>query len=294
MRKTMLTVMVGMLMLAGCVASSKLTALEMAETPNTTVYYIGQATQLDLSGAMVRLVYANTTQVLPLSQTENGSPVFSITHAIDFQTVGSYPVTVTKDGISTQFDITVAYPPYADQNPIVLSLYDDSTRTRLDSYVGPFVKNVDIGVFSVFYTDVPKAASGYFQNVFVKYQNNYEDIETAKIGYALSFKLKSGETLSKQILGPSDDPDFMWDYVRVYLYDDVHQPIGHWYRHLLEKEVTESTLMTSIKLTGNGKTNDIDGPISLTAFTYDSPDDFDPVTGLYRGISSTTILISKK
>ena len=51
--------------------------------------------------------------------------------------------------------------------------------------------------------------------------------------------------------------------------------------------------MTSIKLTGNGKTGEIDGPISLSAFTYDTEDDFDPITGLYRGSSITTILITK-
>lgn len=294
MKKTVLKLLLAVMILTACSSGSKLTAIEMARMPYQTVYYVGESTQLDLSGAMVRMIKGQSTQVLPLSQIEDGSLVFSISDDIDFQTIGTYPVTVTKDGFSTQFEITVALPPYVDHNPIVLGLFDDSTRTKLETYAGPFVKNVDIGVFSVFYTQEAKASSGYFQNVFPKYQKNYEGVDNAKIGYAISFKLTSGETLSKQILGPSDDPDFMWDYVRVYLYDDVHQPIGHWYRHLLESEVNDTTLMTSIKLTGNGKTDLIDGPIALTAFTYDSPDDFDPVTGLYRGISRVTLMISKK
>lgn len=279
--------------LTGCVGMVKTTALEIVALPTKIVYTIGVDQTLDLSGGTIRVETSDKkTQILSMNETQNSEAVFAVSESIDFTVEGTYPVTLTKDGISVSFDVTVQWPPYIDDNPIVIRLYNDATRVQLTEVSGAFVKNVDIGVYSVFFTDLPKIPKGYFQNVFTQYYDQYTDIDTYKIGYYLSFKLKSGETMEKLILGPKDDPDFMWDYVRVYLYDDVHQPIGHWYRHLLESEVTDETLMTSIKLTGNSKTTEIDGPITLIAFTFDGPEDFDPITGLYRGQSSATLTIT--
>ena len=298
MKKIVLSVMlfITIFTLAACSDGNKIVKIAVSTMPTKVEYYAGVDTALDLSGTIITLTTkANKTSTLAIDAQEDGKPVFTIAQNVDFATIGTYMITVsTAEGLSTTFEVSVVQPPYVDDNPIILSLYNDATRQKLTSYTGPFVKNVDIGVFSVFFTDTDKPGSGYFQNVFTKYYNQYTDITAYKIGYYISFKLKSGETMEKVILGPKDDPDFMWDYVRVYLYDDVHQPIGHWYRHLLESEVKDNTLMTSIKLTGNGKTTDIDGAITLTAFAYNGTEDFDPITGHYRGISSYTILISPK
>ena len=285
-----------MLPISACSENSKVIKIEMSTLPVKLDYIVNQDNALDLSGAKVTLTMkTGKTTEMDLSAQKDGKPVFTISHNVDFTKVGSYLIVVTyTEGLTAQFEITVKEPPYVDDNPITVRLFNDSTRVLLSSTTGPFVKNVDIGVYSVFFTDVSKADKGYFQNVFMKYWNTYTDIEDYKIGYFIQFKLKNGETMEKMILGPKDDPDFMWDYVRVYLYDDVHQPIGHWYRHLLESEVTHKTLITSIKLTGNGKTTEIDGPISLTVFTYNGPEDFDPQTSLYRGNSSYTITIAKQ
>lgn len=284
------------LTISGCTESSKIVKIEVSSLPDKTTYYATQDDALDLSGTKITLTTkANKTSILDINALEEGNPVFTITQSVDFDTVGSYPILVTyAEGITTQFVIEVIEPPYIDDNPITVRLYNETTRVLLTSTSGAFVKNVDIGVYSVFFTDVSTAAKGYFQTVFTQYYDDYTEIDDYKIGYDISFKLISGETMKKVILGPNDDPDFMWDYVRIYLYDDVHQPIGHWYRHLLESEVTESTLMTSIKLTGNGKTSEIDGPITLTVFTYNGTQDFDPITQLYRGNSRYTITINPK
>ena len=61
---------------------------------------------------------------------------------------------------------------------------------------------------------------------------------------------------------------------------------------LIDKdEYNESTLITSIKLTGSTKTDKITSDITLTAFTYDS-DDFDE-NNEYRGISKYTTTIKR-
>jgi hypothetical protein len=198
------------------------------------------------------------------------------------------------EALSVDFEVEVKLPPYVDDNPIKVNFYDDSTRDLILNPSGIFQKDVDIVVFAVFLTDVKAPGSGRFSTVFMKYWNQYTDIQDYKIGFTLNLKLKSGETLQKIILGPSDEPDFMWDYIRVYLYDDVHQAPGAWYSHLLERQVTDQTLLTSIKLTGNDKTKDIDGNLTLSVFTYNDDADFDPISGLYRGKSITTVIISPR
>jgi hypothetical protein len=298
MKKVLLSLLllITTLTIFACTDNSKIVKIEISSLPDKIVYIAGADTTLDLEGLFITLTdKAGKTTRLGIDAQKEGEPVFTVSESVDFESIATYSIKVTyAEGITAQFDIQVVEPPYVDDNPITVRLYNDSTRVLLSTTTGPFVKNVDIGVFSVFFTDVSKADSGYFQNVFTKYWNNYTNIDQYKIGYYLMFKLKNGETMEKLILGPKDDPDYMWDYVRVYLYDDVHQPIGNWYRHLLESEVTDTTLMTSIKLTGNTKTTDIDGAISLTVFTYNGEEDFDPITQLYRGISSYTITIDPK
>ncbi|MEI7668302.1 MAG: hypothetical protein WCI62_04860, partial [Erysipelotrichaceae bacterium] len=89
------------------------------------------------------------------------------------------------------------------------------------------------------------------------------------------------------------DTTDLFSMIEVYIYDDVNQPIGQWYSHLLESQVTSKTLITSIKLHGCAGTKDIVSPITLTVFTYNGDEDFDPITHKYRGNSSYSIVINK-
>ena len=68
------------------------------------------------------------------------------------------------------------------------------------------------------------------------------------------------------------------------MYDSANVAKDIWYSHLLEEEMTDSTIMTSMKLTAGSKYEEIKEPIMVTGFTYDSEDDFDD-NGFYRGNS---------
>ena len=75
-----------------------------------------------------------------------------------------------------------------------------------------------------------------------------------------------------------------------YLYDDINQVQGEWYSHLLQSEVTDKTRMTSIKFTAGQDIDKVGDTIKLTAFVYNSDDDFD-ASGNYKGNVSYTVTI---
>ena len=111
----------------------------------------------------------------------------------------------------------------------------------------------------------------------------------AKIGFHIEFQLKSGETVSQTLLKPSDSREF-YDYLEIYMYDDVHQS-GGWYTHLEDDDMEEETIITSIKLTSGSKIKQV-GDIFLTAFIYNSDTCFDS-QGNYIGTVSQTIVITE-
>lgn len=184
---------------------------------------------------------------------------------------------------------------YTDDNPIVIGLYMkyEDGRKLLTTYNGKYVNDIDVGVFAAVATHQAVIRSTPYQTVWKSYWDKYTGIENYKIGYHIRFTLKSGEVIEKNILSPTDTPSIV-DYIRLYLYDDVNQIPGGWYSHLLASEVTAKTIITSIKLTGAVKTSEIVGPITLTVFTYNGSEDFDPISHLYRGTSSYSILINRQ
>ena len=62
----------------------------------------------------------------------------------------------------------------------------------------------------------------------------------------------------------------------------VNQIQGNWYSHLLASEVTDNTVMTSIKLTAGTDIALVGDTIKVTAFVYSSDSDFD-ADGNYTG-----------
>lgn len=181
--------------------------------------------------------------------------------------------------------------PYEDDNPISLGLYQNTNgnRTLLTSYSSPFTQYLDIISLEVYYTK-DTSFSGNQKKLWNQYYQNYDNITTYKIGYHIYFETTT-EPIDKVILNPSDVESF-FDYIQVYLYDDIHQE-SNWYSHLTQEEVTEETRLTSIKLTASTKVTEITSPITVTAFTYHSDKDFDK-DGKYRGNSSYQVTILKK
>ena len=100
---------------------------------------------------------------------------------------------------------------------------------------------------------------------------------------------KTGEVISKNITSITNE--YVFDpYFYVYLYDDIHQADGAWYSHITKEQDGKNTMYTSIKLY-LVKISRVTSPITLTAFTYDSEDDFDS-DGNYRGNSKYQIKIN--
>ena len=109
----------------------------------------------------------------------------------------------------------------------------------------------------------------------------FENSQTCKIGYIVDFKLKDGQEIKKTITHPDDVFSYR-NYLECYLYDDVNQIQGNWYSHLLASEVTDNTVMTSIKLTAGTDIALVGDTIKVTAFVYSSDSDFD-ADGNYTG-----------
>ena len=184
---------------------------------------------------------------------------------------------------------------YIDNNPIKLGIYmyynSYTNRKKINEYSTNWSLNVDLCSLEIFYTNEDSIPSNNIKNLWMTYKDKYNNIDDYKIGYNLEFDTKNEGHINKNILNPSDAWD-VYNYLQVYLYDDVHQSDGAWYSHVTEEEYNDSSILTSIKLTGSTIVDEITSDITLTAFTYDK-DDFDE-KGNYRGISKEKIIIKRQ
>lgn len=285
---------ISLLGLSSCKETPKtLVKMELLHQPTKLIYIVDQDTQLDLSGGYLLFTYSNNeTAEIPLSLID-GDPTLVMSDNVDFSKTGTYLVEIVRMGdLKVSFEVEVQEPPYQDNNPITIGIYNDETRVLLSETSGIFKNEVDVGVYSAFASREEKLPSGYFQKVWPSYWDVIEGSADYKLGYELSFTLSSGEKIDQMILSPKDTAP-IFGLIEVYIYDDVNQPLNHWYSHLLEKQMTEKTVITSIKLHGCTGTKDIVSPIILTVFTYNGNEDFDPITHKYRGIGSYSITINK-
>lgn len=180
--------------------------------------------------------------------------------------------------------------PYIDNNPITLGLYQNKsgTKTLINSLDSPLIIYQDIASFEVYYTN-ELTITGNQKTLWNNYYNQYQNINNYKIGYYISFDTQSGK-IEKTILNPSDVESF-FDYIQIYLYDDINQN-SSWYSHITTNEISEKTILTSIKLTASTKIKEVTSDIDLKVFTYDY-DDFDSNNN-YRGKSSYNLTIKQQ
>ncbi len=164
-------------------------------------------------------------------------------------------------------------------------------RERSEGYSSEWVRGKDIVSFEAFATDEASFSFGgrYFDSVWNSYWERFDNAEECKIGYTIAFPLKSGEIVKKTILHPDDVFSYR-NYLECYLYDDVHQVQGNWYSHLLASEVTDDTVMTSIKLTAGADIDQVGSTITLTAFVYSPKYGFDEA-GNYTGPVQYTVTV---
>ena len=183
---------------------------------------------------------------------------------------------------------------YIDTNPIKPGIYmyygTQTDRKLLTEYTTPWSLNVDLCSLEIYYTNEENIPGTNQKKLWNTYKNNYESIENYRIGYNISFDTQNNGTINKNILSPKDTNE-IYNYMQIYLYDDINQQDGAWYSHITEEEYTNNNILTSIKLTGSTQTNEITSDITLTVFTYDE-DDFDE-NNQYRGNSKSIITIKR-
>ena len=176
---------------------------------------------------------------------------------------------------------------------IGLYLPDDKTYIRkyIPSFQSNWIKGKDIACFETYYSNDPELPPTQAVKLWQSFLDKYVDSAEYKMGYYMTFTLKSGEQHSIRILKP-DDTMVYRPYIETYLYDDYHQTPGHFYSHLLPSQMNDNTMTSSIKLTVGQKGDEVDN-IQLTVFAYKSNADFDS-SNKYIGRISNTINITRK
>lgn len=178
-------------------------------------------------------------------------------------------------------DIVGIYIPAADGT---------AARKHITEFIASRTAKKDIDCFEILATRDAMVKGSSFRSIWTGAWDAHGNTENAKIGFRIEFSLDSGEVISAQILKPSDSRSF-FDYLEIYLYDDIHQTPGAWYTHLEDRNMKDNTIISSIKLTSGSKIAQV-GDIALTAFIYTGPECFD-ANGSYIGQVAQTILITQ-
>ncbi len=185
----------------------------------------------------------------------------------------------------------------ANPNQPMMYFYDRHNEyvtftESMDIYSTDWIYYNDILLFTNFPTNPDSIAYSEFRDVFRNGWNAYADAAASKIGYEVKLTMNDGTQRIATLLKPSDTQS-IFDYVEVYLYDDVNRAYGEWYSHLEDAAMNENTFISGIKLT-TGKWIDLVGYVDLTMFTYQSEADFDSETGRYIGGNYNTMHVTRK
>ena len=197
---------------------------------------------------------------------------------------------------NTEIEIeeTIEEPKYKDENQVPISLYIEQGNelVKISEYSCDWSPE---NVLNLFYAipSTEESISAYnFDSMWKEKIAEYPNGDKCRIGYQVSFKYEDGETYTYNLKCP-DDTYFTFPKVMTYLYDDVNLVPGKPYYHITQDIMYDYTIASSIKLVGDVDSDKIEGPITLTAFCFDSEDDFDE-DGNYRGNSKYTITITRE
>ena len=170
-------------------------------------------------------------------------------------------------------------------------------RVRTERFESAWTRGGDILSLEAFATDEERFAltaggGSAWYDAWRAYWYRAEGAENCRIGYRVSFRLNSGEVIDATLLKPGDELSYR-PYLENYLYADAANAYAGWYSHLEPADGTGETLLTSIKFTPGERVGEIDGEITVTAFVYDSDNDFAP-DGTYRGdVFFTATLVNR-
>lgn len=115
--------------------------------------------------------------------------------------------------------------------------------------------------------------------------------ESYKIGFEFLILMKNGENIRFTVLSPKDTFKYE-EYFELYLYDCVAHAHDSRYSHITEATNFADTRNVMIKITLRNGCYDIDN-IVMTAFVYNSADDFDE-DGFYCGANRSACVIGRE
>lgn len=176
---------------------------------------------------------------------------------------------MSSDAASAENAATDGTPASAEPDEIVskaaaVALYDDigdvGIYTRLDTWECSFDAGVDLAVFDLLPSDAQR----------LEFAGAYRELWTSlSRGGRVSLVLEytAGAREFREELSSWEDAERVnaGGYIEVYLYDDVHHAAGEWYSHLTAADTTDETVLTSVKLTGGAKIDEVER-VRLTAY----------------------------
>ncbi len=195
---------------------------------------------------------------------------------------------------TTEIPTQTEPPTHAITGVGMINLYQRSGEQfyKTPEYESEWARGTDIIELGAFATDVSFIGHDIDQYYDGKWYNSwktYEGWENCKLGYQVDFDLINGEHIHKVILSPADTESY-FTYLENYLYDDINVAHDTWYSHMTEENMTDSTILSSIKFTPGENYSQIDGVIYATAFVYNDENDFDDNGDYIGNVSTTTVL----
>lgn len=236
------------------------------------------------------IIFGIVTSIYCIDQNRmrNNEPVL-------FSTWGKKYSPVIEESTPILEEEKILEPKYEDENTVKLGIYTEKGNylelVTSDYYCDWSAENV-MGLFFAVPTQEETIPNSNFNTMWKNYINNYSNANNCRIGYSLEFTMDDGSEMYYKILNP-DDAFCTFPKVMSFLYDDVNLVPGKAYYHITQDVMYDYTICSSIKLVGDVDTYKISSDIKLTAFCFDSDDDFDPDTGKYRGNCSYSINIKK-
>lgn len=194
--------------------------------------------------------------------------------------------------------ISLSCAAFADEGVTTMSLFrknkEKSKYVTYDAaYKNTWAADTDItSIYAIASSEKEIAMESHYQDVFNNAWRKFGGWEKCKICYHVEFTLKNGTKIDKYIMKPGDELSYR-DYLENYMYDDVHVNKGEWYSHLEPEDADDDVIMSSMKVTGGVKVDEIASPIIITACVYDSADDFDANGKYIGGVSKSVQLLNE-
>lgn len=244
---------------------------------------------------LVVLILVITLYLIDSNRMKNNKPVFFSTWGKNYSPIIDENYNIEINNEDNSIIDENKEPEYVDENNVKLGIYVEkgNNKVLITDYTCDWSPEIVMGIFYAVPTQEEIISNNNFDNLWKSYINNYTNPENYRIGYNIKFTLASGEIIDRTILNP-DDAYYMFPKVMCFLYDDVNLIPGKIYYHITSDVMYDYTICSSVKLVGDVETKNIISDIELTAFCFDSDDDFDPNTNKYRGNSSYTINIKRK